>query len=341
MPATLRKKAVGPTAAPAPFSHQGAFLREETGKTGIFTRAPSISERTNRPSIIKATLRNPIGRSDPLPRRAVASSRKRILRQLTHLHPAHAKPRIHLPLDSFALRPFAACDETGSTASQAHPHPRATLSLRGLYQTTKAKPRLPPAAAFPAQLPPNHHDTPPANSVFRLCLCNNDFVLIILLGIAHMRTAILIAFLTAGTLTGCTSSTYVRHPATWVQVDEQYFTFYAPPDIKSVPAVGIDSLVGKYRCDGISLEFDYGPFSDDLKHSEGTNRIECAEFIGGWQASVVSFRNGVYPVPFDDVVAIHFPQLGAGGSRLTMMASCRTENECATARAIFRTIRTK
>ena len=45
----------------------------------------------------------------------------------------------------------------------------------------------------------------------------------------------------------------------WVVVKAgNAFTFEAPPDLKAVPVQGIDSLVGEYRGDRFSLQFDYG-----------------------------------------------------------------------------------
>jgi len=42
------------------------------------------------------------------------------------------------------------------------------------------------------------------------------------------------------------------------------FSFEAPPEAKAIPEQGIDSFVGRYAGDRISIDFDYGRYSDRL-----------------------------------------------------------------------------
>lgn len=61
----------------------------------------------------------------------------------------------------------------------------------------------------------------------------------------------------------------------WVVVQAgNAFSFEAPPDLKAVPVQGIDSLVGEYRADRFSLQFDYGLYSNTLDDLRGDSRFE-------------------------------------------------------------------
>jgi hypothetical protein len=157
-----------------------------------------------------------------------------------------------------------------------------------------------------------------------------------------MRASILILLATmAATLCGCTPSTDVAPPAGWTRVDAQYFAFYVPPDVKAVPAAAIDSFVGSYRGNAISLGFDYGQYSDPLNYQDSVAFVENTERINGHKAKVVSFHNPKSGHPFDEVIAAHFAQAGSNGAKLTFFATCRTAAEYATVRTIFRTIQFK
>lgn len=43
----------------------------------------------------------------------------------------------------------------------------------------------------------------------------------------------------------------------WVLVSPGPFDFLVPPDMREQPAVGMDSMVGKFEGEEISLSFDY------------------------------------------------------------------------------------
>jgi len=138
---------------------------------------------------------------------------------------------------------------------------------------------------------------------------------------------------------GCTPATSVSPPFGWVQIDAREFSFYVPPDVKAVPVQGIDSFVGEYNGDSISLNFDYGHYSDPLDYKERTNYIAHDERIDDKKARVVSYDNPGSGHPFDYAIGIHFPEVNGKDIRLTVYATCKTTNDYETARTVFRTIK--
>src|SRR6266446_1966001 len=135
---------------------------------------------------------------------------------------------------------------------------------------------------------------------------------------------------------GCTPPSSISPPAGWVQVDARKFVFFVPPDVKSVPTMGIDSFVGQYKGDSISLDFDYGFYSDGLQDAEGGfNYVSHLERIDGKKARMASFDFPNTGHPFDYAIGVHFPKAGAKGIRLTVFATCKTKADYETAEQIF------
>jgi hypothetical protein len=137
---------------------------------------------------------------------------------------------------------------------------------------------------------------------------------------------------------GCAMKTLVKPPSGWVQIDAREFKFYAPQDIKPVPVQGIDSYVGEYKGDAISLNFDYGGYSDPLIYPERKAYVVHDEQIDGKKARIVSYYDPGTGNPFDFAIGVYFADVNGKGTRLTMYATCKTTNEYQTATMIFRTI---
>lgn len=103
----------------------------------------------------------------------------------------------------------------------------------------------------------------------------------------------------------------LAHPALaepaddWVLVKAgNAFSFQAPPDLKAVPVQGIDSLVGEYRADRFSLQFDYGLYSNTLDDLRGDSRFEReVATIDGRPAEVFTGPGPSEACPF--VVAVY------------------------------------
>ncbi len=79
----------------------------------------------------------------------------------------------------------------------------------------------------------------------------------------------------------------------WVRITAgKAFTFEAPPDTVSVPVQGIDSFVGQYRSASFELDFDYGPYSNDLSgYREDARFVSETETIDGKHAVIVTGPN--------------------------------------------------
>jgi hypothetical protein len=127
----------------------------------------------------------------------------------------------------------------------------------------------------------------------------------------------------------------------WAQVDGRAFAFRVPPDMKAVPVQGIDSEVGEYRGDSISLSFDHGLFSDPMDYRKQADYISHEERINGRKARIVSYYSPGREHPFDFAIGVHFPNVNGKNVRLTVYARCKTKDDYETARTIFRTIRFK
>jgi len=141
---------------------------------------------------------------------------------------------------------------------------------------------------------------------------------------------------------GCTPSTSVNPPPGWVQVDARKFVFYAPLDLKAVPVHGLDSFIGDYKGDSITLSFDYGLYSDPLETAHGgSGYTSHRERIGGQMAKIASFYLPNSDPQFDFAIGVHFPKAAGKEIGLTVFATCKSTNDYETARTIFRTIRFK
>jgi hypothetical protein len=125
----------------------------------------------------------------------------------------------------------------------------------------------------------------------------------------------------------------------WQKVDSGCgFFFEAPPEMQQQPVTGIDSCVGQYQGAGMQLTYDYGGFSDPLEgYSDSPEYKEESATIDGFQAKVISLRRD------DDserpyAVAVHFPDIGKGGVKLTMSIKCEGPAEMDDARLIVKSI---
>lgn len=141
-------------------------------------------------------------------------------------------------------------------------------------------------------------------------------------------------------LSGCAGAQPPTIPPSWVTVDARQFTFSAPPDLRTVRVQGIDSFVGRYTNQTIDLSFDYGRYSDPLTghHKQQPNYTTEHTKVDGHRAVIVTFSYPVEQHAFAHCTGIHFPDLGAGQTKLTIFARCATTNEWNVIRDSFRSI---
>jgi uncharacterized protein YijF (DUF1287 family) len=97
-------------------------------------------------------------------------------------------------------------------------------------------------------------------------------------------------------------------PTDWkvVRINNK-FSFWIPPSVTEVEGRSIDSYSRRWKGDDITINFDYGLFSDPLTlYSRKKSYQITNEKIDNYSARIVSFQrdNGW------SFVGVHFPELG-------------------------------
>jgi hypothetical protein len=93
-------------------------------------------------------------------------------------------------------------------------------------------------------------------------------------------------------------------PANWHKVDAGPFSILAPSGWEFHQLEGVDSFVGEFVGDGITLTFDFGGYSNPLKEEKKPAYVVVHKSIGGFRAKVVSPRtpgHGIMGVYFRDI----------------------------------------
>ena len=82
----------------------------------------------------------------------------------------------------------------------------------------------------------------------------------------------------------------------WHKLDAGPFSISAPSGWEFHQLTGVDSYVGEFVGDGVTLTFDFGRYSTELRHAKKPAYIITKKFIDGRTARVVSPRisgNGI------------------------------------------------
>lgn len=93
-------------------------------------------------------------------------------------------------------------------------------------------------------------------------------------------------------------------PADWHKVDAGPFSILAPSGWEFHQLEGVDSFVGEFVGDGVTLRFDFGEYSNPLKEEKKPAYVVIHKAIGGFRAKVVSPRtpgHGITGIYFRDV----------------------------------------
>jgi hypothetical protein len=125
-------------------------------------------------------------------------------------------------------------------------------------------------------------------------------------------------------------------PDGWKKIELKAFSFYAPPDMKNQNVRGIDSAVWEFRNRRMTVNLDYGMYSDDLEfHKDQPEyRTEWLR-IDGKKAKVATLR-----MSNNYIAAIYFPEVSdGGGTKLTFWASCVDSAMQESAKKIFLSIK--
>lgn len=106
----------------------------------------------------------------------------------------------------------------------------------------------------------------------------------------------------------------------WMRVDVQDFSMALPPGWKYSPLQGIDSLVGEFTGAGVTLNFDYGWYSNSLVNDADPAYVVTYETIDGANAKIVVPRavtNGTTGVYFEGLGTNRLDRLQISGTGLT------------------------
>jgi hypothetical protein len=134
-------------------------------------------------------------------------------------------------------------------------------------------------------------------------------------------------------------------PKNWKRIKICDFTFSAPQTFQDLKVKGIDSCVGSFQDEELSLTFDYGRYSGKFQKSESTfNFKQQPLLIGGRLGKFVTFESK----PSETVKRYYagiYVELGKKNRQIPMITkfnmciSGRSEKVLETARQIFKTIK--
>lgn len=122
-------------------------------------------------------------------------------------------------------------------------------------------------------------------------------------------------------------------PANWHKVDAGPFSILAPSGWEFHQLQGIDSFVGEFVGDGITLTFDFGAYSDPLEKEKKQVSGVVHKSIGGFPAKVVSPRT-----PGHGITGVYFRDIGHA-TALCLWGKDLTSTQQDLALKIFETIR--
>lgn len=122
-------------------------------------------------------------------------------------------------------------------------------------------------------------------------------------------------------------------PTSWHKVDAGPFSIVAPSGWEFHQLEGVDSFVGEFVGDGITLTFDFGGYSNPLKEEKKPAYVVVHKSIGGFRAKVVSPRT-----PGHGITGVYFRDVGHA-TALCLWGKDLTSTQQELALKIFETIR--
>ena len=130
----------------------------------------------------------------------------------------------------------------------------------------------------------------------------------------------------------CSSNSQTA-PAAWLKLDAGPFSIFAPSGWEFHQLEGVDSFVGEFVGDGLTLTFDFGGYSNPLKKEKKPAYVVVHKSIGGFRAKVVSPRT-----PGHGITGVYFRHVGDSNA-LTLWGKDLTYNQQELALKIFETLR--
>jgi hypothetical protein len=122
-------------------------------------------------------------------------------------------------------------------------------------------------------------------------------------------------------------------PTGWRKVDAGPFSILAPLGWEFHQLAGVDSYVGEFVGDGLTLTFDFGGYSNPLKKEKKPAYVVVHKSIGGFRAKVVSPRT-----PGHGITGAYFRNVGLSNA-LCLFGQDLTSTQQELALKIFETIR--
>jgi len=119
----------------------------------------------------------------------------------------------------------------------------------------------------------------------------------------------------------------------WHKVDAGPFSILAPSGWEFHQLKGVDSFVGEFVGDGITLRFDFGGYSNPLKEEKKPAYVVVHKSIGGFRAKVVSPRT-----PGHGITGVYFRDVGHA-TALCLWGKDLTSTQHELALKIFETVR--
>ena len=134
-------------------------------------------------------------------------------------------------------------------------------------------------------------------------------------------------------------------PNNWVLHDLGAFWMQAPKTWTLGKGQGTDSAVGRLSSAGVSMEYDFGLYSDPLRVPEGATEVkERALVIDGLPARQVSYIMHPAATTPMHYLGLHIPEVRAtsmGKQRLTLLAQSVHATPLKQAAAVMATVRFK
>jgi hypothetical protein len=148
-----------------------------------------------------------------------------------------------------------------------------------------------------------------------------------------MRFLPLVRGMLSGLILSCCALTAtLGSAADWFRVTAGPFSISAPPGWHLNQLQGVDSYVGEFVGDGLTLKFDFGAYSNDLKDTKKPAYIVVHKSIDGFRAKVVSPRT-----PGHGITAIYFSNVDHK-NRLCLWGNDLSATQQELALRIFETI---
>jgi len=127
----------------------------------------------------------------------------------------------------------------------------------------------------------------------------------------------------------------------WETVDAGYFRMSVPAGLYEKRIQPIDSYIRIFTNSTMTLQLDFGWYSDRLRRPGLQDRPDYQEehlVIDGRQAFIVRAPNHEKEGQLKNLIAMHIPDVGDGNNRLTIHCYCVTTNHFQIAERIFRSV---